>query len=227
MNPDSAADEATTGVELSETTRLEAFSDGVFAIAITLLILEIKVPSAQAVGRADANNNALWHALGALWPSYLGYGASFLTLGIMWMNHHAMFQHIRKTDHWFLLVNVVFLMGVSFVPFPTAVLAEHLAEPTSRQTALLFYGGTLVLMSLLFNALWRAGTRDDHLLGPKASRTTITAVTRRGQFGVFAYVVATGVTLVNVWVGLCMYIALPVLFALPPVPKTKTLSSPK
>lgn len=227
MNADPTIREATNHLELSETARLETFSDGVFAIAITLLILEIKVPAAQAIGGADGNGDALWHALGALWPSYLGYSASFLTLGIMWMNHHAMFRHIRKTDHWFLLANVVFLMGISFLPFPTAVLAEHLAEPNSRRTAALFYGGPLVLMSVLFNILWWAGTRDDHLLGPEASRATITAITTRAQFGALAYVVATGLALVNVWAGVCVYIALAMLFALPYVPNTKLMSSQK
>src|SRR5690349_7248477 len=99
----------------SETTRLEAFSDGVFAIAITLLILEIKVPT-PAVSQAAGG---LWAALVAQWPSFASYVISFVTIGIMWINHHAMFQYIRRTDRTLLLLHIVFLLLVSFVPYPT------------------------------------------------------------------------------------------------------------
>src|SRR6266508_3844418 len=117
--------------QTSDTVRLEAFSDGVFAIAITLLVLEIRVPELETV----AHHGGLWPALVALWPSYLGYLISFVTIGIMWANHHALFKYIRRCDRYFLIVNVVFLMGIAFVPFPTAVLAQHLPVAESRQVA--------------------------------------------------------------------------------------------
>ena len=119
----------------STTSRLEAFSDGVFAIAITLLILEVKVPHA-------GTGESLRTALLRLWPSYLGYVISFVTLGIMWTNHHAMFTYIRRTDRYFLIVHVFFLMCISFLPFPTAVLAEYFERPGAT-TAGAFYAGQL------------------------------------------------------------------------------------
>jgi uncharacterized membrane protein len=97
-----------------ETNRLEAFSDGVFAIAITLLVLEIKVPPP---------GTALGAELLHLWPSYLAYVVSFLVIGAIWLNHHAMFQHIVRVDGMLLLFNILHLMPIAFLPFPTAVLA--------------------------------------------------------------------------------------------------------
>ncbi len=107
----------------SETTRLEAFSDGVFAIAITLLILEIKVPAGP-----ETQDHGLWRALLERWPSYVGYVISFATIGIMWVNHHALFKYIRRVDRALLLANLLLLMTISFLPYPTAVLAEHLSD---------------------------------------------------------------------------------------------------
>ena len=100
----------------SDTSRLEAFSDGVFAIAVTLLVLEIGVPH---VGEGESLGEALRH----LWPSYFGFAVSFLTIGVMWINHHAMFKDIDRQDHTLLVLNLVLMMTISFLPFPTAVVA--------------------------------------------------------------------------------------------------------
>ena len=124
--------------ELPDSTRLETFSDGVFAIAVTLLIFQVKVPDRDDVSAAGG----LWRALGTRWPSYLGYVISFLTLGIMWVNHHAIFQYVRRVDRRFLLVNILFLMGIAFLPFPTAVLAEYLPEQEQRVAATMFWWST-------------------------------------------------------------------------------------
>jgi len=115
----------------SDTARVEAFSDGVFAIAITLLVLEIRVPPVDTT----AHGHTLLLALGRLWPSYLGYALSFVTIGIMWANHHSIFRYIRRADRYFVLINVMFLMCISFLPFPTALLAEYLPEPDGRTLA--------------------------------------------------------------------------------------------
>jgi TMEM175 potassium channel family protein len=105
----------------TETNRIEAFSDGMFAIAITLLILEIKVPASGAGGLAKA--------LGQQWPSYLAFLLSFFYIGVMWMNHHRMFTHIRRSNDTLLVLNLLLLLGVTTVPFPTAVLAPTWARP--------------------------------------------------------------------------------------------------
>jgi uncharacterized membrane protein len=102
-----------------ETGRIEAFSDGVFAIAITLLVLEIKVPSHET-----AESSGLTSALFALYPSYLAFLASFATILVMWVNHHRIFNLIRRSDRAFLYWNGLLLLLISFVPFPTALLAR-------------------------------------------------------------------------------------------------------
>src|SRR5215467_1886424 len=130
----------------TETNRVEAFSDGMFAIAITLLILELKVPT-PAPGRLTA-------ALLRQWPSYLAFLLSFAYIGIMWMNHHRMFTHIRRSNDVLLLLNLLLLLGVTAVPFPTAVLAANLGTPEQR-TATIFFNGVYVVIAIFFNVIWR------------------------------------------------------------------------
>lgn len=200
-----------TADRTSETTRLEAFSDGVFAIAITLLILEIHVPDAEQIREAGG----IWPALGMLWPSYIGYGLSFLVLGIMWVNHHAMFQYIRRADRRFLVVNVLFLMMISFVPFPTAVLAEHLPEPESRRGALVFYSATMAMCAVMFNAVWHSGIREGRLLGEGVDEEGLRTITRRYRLGPLAYLIAGALALVNAWASLAWHMILAVFYTLP------------
>jgi uncharacterized membrane protein len=128
-----------------ETTRLEAFSDGVFAIAVTLLILEIKVPPIANLG----------HGLLQLWPSYLAYSISFIVVGAIWINHHVMFEWIERVDQPLILLNTLHLMFIAFVPFPTAVLAEALHTRVEQSTAAAFYGGTFTVIALFVNAMWK------------------------------------------------------------------------
>jgi uncharacterized membrane protein len=138
---------------IASTNRLEAFSDGVFAIAITLLVLEIKVPSAEELRVAGG----LWVALAQRWPNYVAYVLSFLVIGVMWANHHSLFEYIGRVNRTLIVSNLFLLMGVSFLPFPTAVLAAHLADPSMRVSATAFYGATLIFTSMTFNALWWVG----------------------------------------------------------------------
>jgi uncharacterized membrane protein len=193
----------------SETTRLETFSDGVFAIAITLLVLEIRVPE------SGADAHALGASLASLWPSYVGYAISFATIGIMWVNHHAMFRYIARTDRWFLLANVFFLMCVSFLPFPTGVLAEHLAEADGRETAALFYGGTLMLTAIAFNVVWWAAAYRGRLLGAALDHEGVRTISKRYRAGPPGYLVATLLALVSVPTSLAVHVILALLFALP------------
>ena len=125
-----------------DTGRLEAFSDGVLAIAITLLVLEIRLPAAEGAG--------LGSALGAIWPKYLAYAATFVIVGIMWANHHGLFRLIERVDQGLLLANTLLLAVIAFLPFPTGVLAEHWND----SPALLLYGGTLTLIAVFYNLVW-------------------------------------------------------------------------
>jgi uncharacterized membrane protein len=139
--------------------RVEAFSDGDIAIAITQLVLDLRVPAADRF----VSPRVLLDALGELWPSYLGYLVSFVTIGIMWANHHNLFRHVRRVDHSLLLANLFLLLGVGFVPFPTALLAASIGEPTA-QVGVLVYSGTFVAIALAFNVLWYRARKGGHLL---------------------------------------------------------------
>lgn len=197
---------------LPESTRFETFADGVFAIAITLLVIEIKVPTHEEVTAFGG----LWPALLRRWPSYLGYLISFFTLGIMWVNHHAIFQYVRRVDRRFLLVNVLFLMGIAFVPFPTAVLAEHLPEAHERLAAVMFYGAVLVVIALLFNAVWWAGIgAGGRLLGPAAHAEGVETISRRYRLGPALYLAALALAFITPWLTLAVHAALALLWALP------------
>jgi uncharacterized membrane protein len=133
-----------------DTGRLEAFSDGVFAISITLLVLEIRRPD-------DYTN--LLHGLLALWPSYLAYVVSFLFIGQVWANHHVMFDQIRAADRMVLLLNTLLLMVVAFLPFATSVIAGALDDGHGQRTAVVFYGVAFAATALTFNAVWQYACR--------------------------------------------------------------------
>lgn len=194
----------------TETTRLEAFSDGIFAIAITLLILEIKVPapaSAQAAG-------GLLAALGAQWPAFASYVISFVTVGIMWINHHAMFQYIRRTDRGLMLLHIPFLLLVSAVPYPTSLVAAFTGTPDARAASLI-YGGTFTAISLAYNAIWWYGIRDPHLRAQEIHLAGLRTISARYRMGPVIYLAATLVALFNVPISLLGYALLAAFFALP------------
>jgi uncharacterized membrane protein len=195
----------------SETARVEAFSDGVFAIAITLLVLEIRVPSPELTG----HGSTLLPGLLGLWPSYLGYLISFVTIGVMWVNHHSMFVLIQRTDRYFLLLSVFFLMCIAFLPFPTALLAEYLAEPKGRRVAVATYGASFVLIALAYNAVWWYAIRKGRLLDPNADREAVRTISRRYLIGPIAYGVSFALAFINVWASLAVHGFLIAYFVLP------------
>ena len=171
-------------------SRLEAFSDGVFAIAVTLLVLEIKVPK--------VSSHTLWHDIGQLWPSYAAYAVSFFTIGIIWVNHHALFDRIERSSRTLLFVNLTLLFWVSFIPFPTALVAEHLRDGTtaSQHTAAAFYSATLLLMGVTFFFIYLYAERSRLLAAEVIERGTRPLLIRNaiGQFG---YAAAVGVAFVS------------------------------
>ncbi len=191
-----------------DTARLEAFSDGVFAIAITLLILEIHVPEFE-------EGHSLWRQLFDLWPSYFGYLVSFSTIGIMWVNHHNIFKLMRRVDHWLLTINLALLLCVAFIPFPTAVLAEHIDQPDER-AAVVFYAGVFLVTAVVFNVLWRYPTsRAPWLLEPDADEQAMATISRRYAFGPPIYLAATILAWFSPTVGLVALALIAVLYFLP------------
>ena len=192
-----------------ETTRVEAFSDAVFSIAMTLLILEIRTPEHLEAGH-------LLQALLDLWPSYLAFLTSFFTIGVMWINHHRLFNLIGKTDQGLLITNGLLLAGITFVPFPTALLARNLLDPDSR-TAAVFYNAVYVLIAIAFNLLWRhARAHKGMLLEPDADPDSIIAITKQYRFGPLFYLVLIGVAWYSAVLSLVLNLLLAVFFALPP-----------
>ncbi len=178
---------------MTDSKRMEAFSDGVMAIAITLLVLDLVVPA-----RDQLHGRSLLSALGAEWPSYLAYVVSFLVIGIIWVNHHAMFTRVRRVDRWVLFANLALLLVVSAIPFPTRLLAEYLTAPgPDSHIAAAVYSATMLVMSLACSGLWLAVTRDAALLhedvDPAASRAAI----RRFGAGTVVYAATIGLSFVN------------------------------
>ena len=149
--------------------RLVAFSDAVFAITVTLLILDIRPPT-------DYSN--LLHGLAALWPSYLAYALTFLFIGQVWANHHVLFDHIRVADRVILLLNTLLLMIVAFLPFATSVLAGALRSGHGLRTAVVFYGIAFDVTALMFNAVWQYSNRH-RLLSNTLDPAGLIAIGRR------------------------------------------------
>ncbi|MHB8730205.1 MAG: TMEM175 family protein [bacterium] len=190
-----------------ETSRLEAFSDGVFAIAMTLLVLDLKVPPVTPAGPP------LWDALLRQWPAYLAFVTSFATVGIMWINHHLNFTLIRRTDHTLLVLNLLLLLGVTFLPFPTALVAAYVGH--GERAAEAVYTGTFVFIAAVWNVLWRYASGNSRLLSPDADPRLVAAITRAYNAGLVAYVVALGVGFIRPLAGLFVCGLLAVYFALP------------
>lgn len=168
----------------TDPARLNTFSDGVFAIAATLLILTIDVLHLPAAGP----HPRLAQALARQWPEYLAYVVSFLIILIKWMTHHRMMEHVRRVNNWFLLLNGLVLLVVAFIPFPTALLAAYWNDAREAQTAASVYCGTYLVFALCFTALWRYATHHGRLLGPRPNLVAVARITRRYAWGLGCYV---------------------------------------
>jgi len=185
------------------TTRLEAFSDGVFAIAITLLVLEIHVPE-------PGSGESLGHELLAQWPSYAAFVVSFLTIGIIWINHHAMVRRLRQADHSILVWNLFLLMTVSALPFTTALMATYLKESNGESLAAAVYSGSFLLMGVIFAGMYRhiLFERADHLEGD-IDEPTRHLILRRAVAGLIPYAIATAIAPISPYltIGICAGVA--------------------
>jgi len=197
-----------TAEVLSETSRVEAFSDGVFAIAITLLILEIRVPERAQAGALGA---ALLH----LWPSFLAFATSFFEIGVMWINHHRLFTVISTTDQRVLIWKMLLLFGIAFLPFPTALMARHLTGPGGWEAAAL-YNATLFFIALAYHFLWRYASRDRHLIPSDVDQRSLDGITNQYRFGPAIYFAALIALSWNGVLTLVVHLALAIYFILPP-----------
>ena len=177
--------------------RLETFADGVFAIAATLLILNVN----------DAEGS-LTH----IWPQYVGYAASFLTIGIIWVNHHTVIQQIGRVDRTFLFINVVFLMIVAFSPFPTRVVAEHLRH--GSKPAAFAYGLTFTLMAMSYGVMWFYAAIGRRLIAEDADQRIVSGISRSFAPGSFIYGAATLSSLISAYLAVALYAAIALFYVL-------------
>jgi uncharacterized membrane protein len=198
-------------MRLSSTGRVEAFSDGVMAIAITLLVLDLKVPTAAQVAEAGS----LVAALVDEWAAYVAYLAGFLTIGIIWLNHRAFVDKVRRFDNALQWFNLLLLLGVATVPFPTALLAAHVGdggEPAA--TAAAVYALLGVVLPIPWLLIWRHLSRHPELFesgfGAAYARTEL----RRGALGPLVFALAIPVALVAPVVALLLFVGIAVLYAL-------------
>ena len=171
-----------------DTGRTEAFSDGVLAIAITLLVLDLNVPADEF--------DELWRGILAEWPAYLAYASSFLTIGGIWLRHHGIFSRLAYVDRKLMTLNLLLLMAVSFLPFPTRLVAEAIRNEDAERAAVIFYGTSLLATSVLIGALWAAAARDRALLRPGIEQAEIDAILIETTPSIGFYVVATIVAVV-------------------------------
>ncbi len=188
--------------------RLEAFSDGVLAVAITLLVLDLRVP--------EPGTGDLGHALVHMWPSYAAYAISFLTIGIIWINHHAAINRLREPDHAILVLNLLLLMSVCALPFATSLFASYLREGNGAHLAAAVYGAALLVMGVVFVVFNRhILIAKAHLLQPGLTAERREELLRRNVAGVAPYVAATALAFVSPYVTLGITAAVAVFYALP------------
>ncbi len=191
------------------TGRLEAFSDGVIAVAITLLVLNIDVPDLKS-------GETLAHGLANQWPFYAAYVTSFLTIGIIWVNHHVMIGRLRETDHAILFLNLLLLMSIAILPFATKLMATYLRETNGQHLAAAVYSGAFLLMAVFF------ATLNAHILLAKHNKLKQPLplerrrkILARSVSGVVPYLIATALAAVSSYATLIICGALAVFYAFP------------
>jgi uncharacterized membrane protein len=202
---------AASTTRLSSTGRVEAFSDGVMAIAITLLVLDLKVPDATETTEAGS----LFAALARHWPSYFAYLAAFLTIGIIWLNHRAFVDRVRQFDNRMQWLNLGLLLGVATLPFPTALLAAYVGGGgQSASSAAVVYGLLSVATALPWLFMWRHLRDHVELLEPPFGAEYARTELRRASVGPLIYVLAVPIAWFAPLVALAFYVGIAVLYAI-------------
>jgi uncharacterized membrane protein len=190
-----------------KTSRSEALSDGIFAIAMTLLILEVRVPTMPN----PVTGAALWNALVGLEHHVAGYAVSFIILGTLWIGQHNQFHLIDRVDRTLLWLNVFFLLCIAFLPFATAFLAEYHTQPI----ACVLYGATLLAAGGFLYAHWAYATKDRRLVSSDLAESVVRAVKRRIVAGFAVYGAAAGLSFLNTKIALALFAIMPIIYMLP------------
>jgi uncharacterized membrane protein len=195
-----------SGAAVRDPARVVAFSDGVIAIAVTLLVLDIRPPQ-------DTRN--LLHGLAALWPSYVSYVITFMLVAHVWANHHVLFEHIRHADRLLLFLNAVLLMDIAFLPFAASVLAEAFRDGQGERTAVVLHGLTFEVAAGLFNVIWWYARRDRRLLADTVDDAGVRAIARRFQLALAWIGAATALGALIPLLGVCVFTAFLAYYWLP------------
>ncbi len=197
------------------TNRIEAFSDGVFAIALTLLILNVKVPEPESIN----SEAALQHVLLAQWPAYLSFALSVVIIGIYWVAHHGIFHYVRRADRPLFWLNIFFLLCVTFIPFPTALLGEF----SQYQTSVVIYGASLAVTGVALDLIRWYATSRNRLVDADFDVHLNRAGRRRNLTGPFIYAIAILISFLpihiysfsSLQICLALYVLVPILYILP------------
>lgn len=200
-----AAEAKVEAADEKETTRVEAFSDGVFAIAMTLLVIDL-LPLSEPGGDLA---NELSHS----WPTFFAFLSAFLTILVIWMNHHQLFKMIRRVNSKFLFLNGLLLLGTTFVPFPTALVAQHMLDDQGVLAGAV-YAGTGLLLAFAFNGVWRYAAKDRRLLGKEVTQEAIDRVNKGYWVGPLGYGVALGLAFVSPVACVAVVTGLAIFYAL-------------
>jgi uncharacterized membrane protein len=180
--------------------RLEFLTDGIFAIVMTLLVLEITVPQISSHA-PDVVQAELLKKLLDLWPKIFSYVISFMILAIYWRAHHRQFHYIKQADGVLVWTNIMFLMAVSFLPFSTALLGEYI----DQQISVLIYGGNSIVIAFLLYIMWRYATGHYRLIDENLDPKILRRLPRRVLIGILAYLVAIGVSFINIQYGVFLF----------------------
>jgi TMEM175 potassium channel family protein len=187
--------------------RLETFADGVFAIAATLLILNVDAQIRTGAGH-------IGQRLLDIWPSYIGYAVSFVTIGIIWSNHHTVMNQLSRVDRTFMLLNVFLLLCVAFLPFPTRLIAEHLRNRNELEPAALAYGATMTVMAITYISLWLYASRNGRLLRADSNPRTVSGITRSYLPGTPLYLTATLIALASPLASVALFGAIALFYVI-------------
>jgi uncharacterized membrane protein len=189
-------------------SRLEAFSDGVIAIAVTLLVLDIQVPSPGRLSLA--------HRIGEQWPQFAAYAISFLTIGIIWINHHAMLRRLAAVDHTILMLNLLLLLTIGLLPWTTGLMAAYLRASSGENLAAAIYAASFLAMGIAFYAMQRhILTSKRHLLGTPLTDRGRQVILRRGAGGLAPYALATAIAPLTPYATLIICGLIALFYALP------------
>ncbi|HEY8755739.1 MAG TPA: TMEM175 family protein [Candidatus Dormibacteraeota bacterium] len=188
--------------------RIETLSDGVFAIAITLLVLTIAQPG---------NYNHLAQELADRWPGFAAYVVSFAVIGIMWFNHHSIFAHFERVDRGLVYLNLLLLMTIVFIPYPTGIFGQALQKGQGAQTAAVLYSVVMAVNAYAWSALWVYASRGRRLLSPGFPEAQRGIATVLFTIGSALYTITVGIAFISAYACLAFHALLAVYYALDPL----------